>query len=56
MGDADNGAPLDVQSMAAAMKAQAQDIEQLRMELQRTSIKPKENIPETTPGALEEFV
>ena len=38
------------------MRAQAQEIERLRMELQRTSIKQKESIPELTPGALEEFV
>ena len=56
MGDADNGAPADVQSMAAAMRAHAQEIERLRMELQRTSIKQKESIPELTPGALDEFV
>ena len=56
MGDTDNGAPADVQSMAAAMRAQAQEIERLRMELQRTSIKQKESIPELTPGALGEFV
>ena len=56
MGDADNGAPADVQSMAFAMRAQAKEIERLRMELQRTSIKQRESIPELTPGALEEFV
>ena len=52
----DNGAPTDVQSMAAAMRAQAQEIERLRMELQRTGIKQQESILELTPGALEEFV
>ena len=56
MGDTDNGAPADVQSMAAAMRAQAQEIERLLMELQRTSIKQKESIPELTPGALDKFV
>ena len=38
------------------MRAQAQEIERLLMELQRTSIKQKESIPELAPGALEEFV
>ena len=38
------------------MRDQAQEIERLRMELQRTSIKQKESIPELTPGALDEFV
>ena len=42
--------------MADAMRAQAQEIERLRMELQRTSIKQRESIPELTPGTLEEFV
>ena len=37
------------------MREQAQEIERLRMELQRTSIKQKESIPELTPGALDEF-
>ena len=41
---------------AAAMKAQAQEIERLRMELPRTSLKQKEDIPELTSGSLEEFV
>ena len=31
-------------------------MERLRMELQRTNIKRKEDIPELTSGALEEFV
>ena len=56
MGDTDNGAPADVQSMAAAMRAQAREIERLRMEPQRTSIKQKESNPELTPRALDEFV
>ena len=56
MGDSDNGGSADVQRMAAAMREQAQEIERLRMELQRTSIKQKESIPELTPGALDEFV
>ena len=56
MGDTDDGAPADVQSMAAATRAEAQEIERLRMELQRTSIKQKESIPELTPGALDEFI
>ena len=56
MSDVDNGAASDVQSMAAAMKAQAQEIERLRMKLQRTNIKQQEDIPELTSGALEEFV
>ena len=47
---------MHVQSMAAALRAQAQEIERLRMDLQRTSIKQKENILELTAGALEEFV
>ena len=34
--------------MAETMKAQAQEIERLRMELQRTSIKQKKDIPELT--------
>ena len=38
------------------MRAQAWEIERLWMELQRTSIKQKESIPELTPGALDEFV
>ena len=38
------------------MRGQAQEIERLRMELQRTSIKQKESIPELTPGALDKFV
>ena len=38
------------------MRALAQEIERLRMELRRTSLKQKESIPELTPGALEEFV
>ena len=42
--------------MAAATRAQAQEIERLRIELQLTSIKQKESIPELTPGALDEFV
>ena len=42
--------------MAAAMKAQAHEIGRLIMELQCTSIKQKEDIPELTSGALEEFV
>ena len=42
--------------MAAAMIEQAEEIERLRMELQRISIKQKESIPELTPGALDEFV
>ena len=42
--------------MAAAMKAQPQEIERLRMELLRTCIKEKEDIPELTSGTLEEFV
>ena len=56
MGDSDNGGSADVQTMAAAMRQQAQEIEHLRMELQQTSIKQKESIPELTPGALDEFV
>ena len=42
--------------MAEAMKVQAPEIERLRMELQRTSLKQKEDIPELTSGSLEEFV
>ena len=42
--------------MAAAMKAQAQEIERLRMQLQRTGLKQMEDIPELTSGSLEEFV
>ena len=38
------------------MKAQAQEMEGLRRELQRTSIKRKEDIPELTSGSLVEFV
>ena len=38
------------------MRAQAQEIERLGLELRRTSIKQKESIPELTPGALDEFV
>ena len=38
------------------MGAQAKEIERLRMELQRNSIKQKESIPELTPGALDEFI
>ena len=38
------------------MREQAQEIERLRMELQRTNIKQKMSIPELTPGALDEFV
>ena len=56
MEDSDNGGSADVQRMAAAMREQAQEIERLRMELQRTSIKQKESIPELTPAALDEFV
>ena len=56
MGDSDNGGSADVQRMAAAMREQAEAIERLRMELQRTSIRQKESIPELTPGALDEFV
>ena len=56
MGDSDNGGSADVQRMTAAMREQAEEIERLRMELQRTSIMQKESIPELTPGALDEFV
>ena len=42
--------------MAAAMRAQAEEIERLRMELHRTSIKQKESLPELTPGALDASV
>ena len=56
MGDSDNGGSADVQRMAAAMREQAEEIERLRMELQRTSIRQKESIPELTLGALDEFV
>ena len=56
MGDSDNGGSADVQRMAAAMRGHAEEIERLRMELQRTSIRQKESIPELTPGALDEFV
>ena len=42
--------------MAEAMRAQAEEIERLRMELLRTSLKQKEDIPELTSGSLEEFV
>ena len=42
--------------MAETMEAQARDIERLCMELQRTSIKQKDNIPELTPGSPEEFL
>ena len=56
MGDAGNGATLDVQSMATAMKARAQDFERLRMEQQRTSLKQQEDVPEHTSGTLEGFV
>ena len=38
------------------MMAQAQEIKRLRMELQRTSLKQKEDIPELTSVSLEEFV
>ena len=55
LGVIDNGPTSDVQSMVAAMKAQAQDFERLRMELQRTIVKQKEDIPELMSGALEEF-
>ena len=48
MGDVDNGAVTDVQSMAAAMKGHAQEIERLCMELWRTSLKQKEDIPALT--------
>ena len=41
--------------MAAAMKARAQEIERLRMEVQLTSLKQKEDSPELTSGSLEEF-
>ena len=40
----------------SGLRAQTQEIERPRMELQRTSIKQKESIPEPTPGALDEFV
>ena len=43
MGDSDNGGSADVQRMAAAMREQAEEIERLRMELQRTSIRQKES-------------
>ena len=56
MGDSDDGGSADVQRMAAVMREQAEEIERLRMELQRTSIRQKESIPELTPGALDEFV
>ena len=42
--------------MAETMEAQAREIEGLRMELQRTSIKPKDDIPDITPGSLEDLV
>ena len=42
--------------MAETMKAQAQEIERLRVELQRTSIKQKEDISELTSGSPAEFV
>ena len=42
--------------MTKAMKARAQEIERLRMEMQRTSTKQKEDIPELMSGSLEEFV
>ena len=38
------------------MREQAQQIEHLLMELQRTNIKQQESILELTPGALDEFV
>ena len=53
MGDIDNGASSDVKSMAETMKAQAQEIERPRMELQRTSLKQKQDIPELMSGSLE---
>ena len=56
MGDINNGAETDVRSMAETIKAEAQEIERLRMELQRTSLKQKEDNPELTSGSLEEFV
>ena len=56
MGDVENGAASDVQSVAAAMKAQAQETERLRMQPQCTSIKQKEDILEPTSGTVEEFV
>ena len=56
MGDVDNGAASDVQSMPASMKAQAREIERLRMLLQRTSIKQKEDMPKLTTGAFHKFV
>ena len=36
--------------MAETMKALAREIERLRVEMQRTSIKQKEDIPELTSG------
>ena len=56
MGDANNGSGADMKRMAETMEAQAREIERLRMELHRTSIKQKDNIPELTQGSLEEFV
>ena len=56
MGYIDNGARTDVKSVAETMKAQAQEIERLHMELQRTSLKQKEDILDLTSGSLEEFV
>ena len=42
--------------MAETMKAQAQEIERLQMELQCTTVKQKEDIPELTSGSLEEII
>ena len=42
--------------MAETMEAHAREIERLRMELQRTNIKQKDNTPKLTSGSLEEFI
>ena len=55
MEDVDNGAASDVHSMATARKAQVLENE-LRMELRRTGINQKKDLPPLTSGAFEESV
>ena len=42
--------------MAAKIEAQAKEIKRLRMELERTSLKKEENMPEPSNGAPEDFL
>ena len=54
-GDFDNGSGAAILQMAANMEAQAKEIERLRMEVEKTNLKKKEDIPEVSTAAPEEF-